>query len=295
MHDWFHRRFLITEPEVLAVHARATPVRRALLASDSHRRISLRQNGNACWQIVETRISGSWQQLRCRLQRRQCLELWPTALFPPLEMQRYCCHLPETEAWVDTFQNTLEGLHIATFRFASARDAFRWKPPATLGPEITMDVRFRDESLMHNPLSIQEMPVDVDRQKSNVVIGVLPYLRTSGKVEVVAVQTRKKALTIFPKGQPEAHLRAREVACMEALEEAGVEGAISGHPVLMPYKDVAPQHWILFPLEVQTIHSEWKEKGIRNRRLIHLQDALHQPSCMRLLPALRYLHLSLNS
>lgn len=82
---------------------------------------------------------------------------------------------------------------------------------------------------------------------------------------------------------------------MEALEEAGVEGAISGHPVLMPYKDVAPKHWILYPLEVQTIHSDWKEKGIRNRKLIHLQDALHQPSCMRLLPALRYLHLSLNS
>lgn len=294
MLDPFHRRFLVNGPGTLPSHSRPSPVHRALLAHDAHRRITLRQIGEVCSQIVETRTAGSWKQVRCRLQQRQFSELWSTALYHPLSLQRFRCKLPDLDAWTDAFQGPLTGLHVATVRFTSHREAFRWTPLPELGPEITFDSRFHDAALMHAPLRVAGLPVNPDQHKSNFVVGVLPYLQSAGQVEIVAVHTRKKALTIFPKGQPEPHLGAREVARLEALEEAGVEGTFTGHPILMPYKTLTPQHWVLYPLEVQTIHSEWREKGIRNRRLIKLREALHHPSCLRLLPALRYLDLHLS-
>lgn len=293
MHHPFHRRFLISSSAVLPGSLRPVTVTKALLTDDGTRRITLKQIGGACSQNIDTLVAGSWQRTTCRLQRRQLLRLWPMIHLKPLEMMRFAGKWQGIPAWVDQYQGHLEGLHVATFRFRSVTDAFVWNVPPMLGPEVTLDPRFRGVSLMKEGLQVRKLPVDLVRDKSNFVVGVLPYLQTPGNVEVVAVHTRKKALTIFPKGQPEPNLGAQEVARLEALEEAGIEGCFSGHPMLMPYKDSDPQHWVLYPLEVRRILSEWKEKGIRNRRLINLQEALSHPSCIRLLPALRLLQLSL--
>ena len=157
------------------------------------------------------------------------------------------------------------------------------------GPEVTYHRNFADFALLTDPTGALNAPTETGSHKSNFVVGVIPYLPLATGVELVTVQTRKKHLLIFPKGQPEPNLPAAAVARLEAVEEAGIEGEFTSHPILIPFKTHTPRHWLLYPMEVTTIQNEWKEKGLRNRSLVKMRDATGNPLYLRLAPALTFL------
>ncbi len=285
----FTRKFLLQSPELPGLKGKLFPVSKGLLSDDGHRRIFLNQSGRSGYQNIDTFVDGIWQRQQIKLSTRQFLQLWPLIQSVPLQITRQKGLFKAIQYRIESFSGHLEGLNIAHFTFATAQDAYAASLPTELGPEITFDRRFNNFWLMKEPPLIQSLPVDLQRHKFNFVVGVIPYLPIPGNVEIVTVKTRKKGLTIFPKGQPESKLHAREVARLEAIEEAGIEGLIHSHPIMIPFKSFKPQHWILYPMEVTNIMNDWKEKGVRNRSLVKLDEAIHHPRFIKLDPALRYL------
>ena len=71
-----------------------------------------------------------------------------------------------------------------------------------------------------------------------------------------------------------------ESAAQEALEEAGVEGAVGAVPIgtfryLKVLKRRAPRWCVVavYPLEVTTVHDLWKEQGQRDRVWMSIEQA----------------------
>lgn len=285
----FIRRFLMDEPCLPGLTDTPVPVFVGILSDDGSRRVILERIGDRCAQQIHCHESTSWSSHDVVITDDQFLKLWQFIRFPGLRMERYHGQTEGIPFWLDDFKERLNGLRIATFHFPDSFAAYQWQPPSTIGPEITYDQRFETIHLIKSPPLPESLPVRADSQKKNLVIGVIPYFVIHGAVEIVTVKTRTQAHTIFPKGQPEPQLTAKEVARLEAIEEAGIEGEFRGHPLLLPFKEIAPQNWLLFPMEVTNILSEWKEKGIRNRMLVRLSDALHHPQYHRIEPALEFL------
>jgi 8-oxo-dGTP pyrophosphatase MutT (NUDIX family)/CYTH domain-containing protein len=283
------RSFLVSAATTPGRVQQRLPVTKHLLSDEPNRRIFLKQVGNDYFQNIDKLVRGRWIRHSCKLKRDQFQSLQPASLYRGLKFVREVGTSDGMPYRLDRFLGSLEGLNILTRWFVDAEEAFRWTVPKAIGPEITFDTRFRGTWLIKSPPDVATLPVDLKARRPNCVIGVIPYFFTDRKIEVVTVLTRNLAAIIFPKGQPEPNLSAPQVAELEAMEEAGITGTITGHPILIGYKERNPQHWLLYPYEVQHIHSEWKEKGLRFRSLVKLEDALAHPGCARIEPALRYL------
>ena len=67
----------------------------------------------------------------------------------------------------------------------------------------------------------------------------------------------------------------KAVALQEALDEAGLEGAIIGEPLSQyDFKKQRKRHEVLmYLMQVQTCHNEWKESGERARQWVSLEEA----------------------
>ena len=263
----------------------------ALLSDEVNRRIYLKQQGRRYLQQIQTRTEDGWDFADVQLTKRQFYQLLPQSREPKLDYTLFTNRIDQHSSYIRDFKDGFSDLQTLSVHFPDAASAHSWKPKAELllGPEITYHRNFGDYALITDSKGVKEVPTETTHQKDNYVIGVIPYFPLSSGVELVIVQTRKKRLRIFPKGQPEKDLSAAEVAKLEAMEEAGIDGELTGHPILIPFKTHEPRHWLLYPMEVKSIHNEWKEKGLRNRSLIKLEDAMENPSYLRLVPALNFL------
>lgn len=103
-------------------------------------------------------------------------------------------------------------------------------------------------------------------------VAALPWRRTADGVEVLLVTSRETRRWVTPKGGRMPGKTDAEAALQEALEEAGVEGAIGTEPLgafryLKILKRRAPRWCVVavYPLEVTVEHAEWKEQGERAR------------------------------
>lgn len=107
-------------------------------------------------------------------------------------------------------------------------------------------------------------------------IGTFAYRIKRGKVEIMLVTTRSSKRWILPKGKPEEHLSQREVAIMEAYEEAGVLGS----PVNGRFYDVSLQRaggcitQRIFELQIREILKQWPERKERQRCLVPVDKAV---------------------
>ncbi len=107
-------------------------------------------------------------------------------------------------------------------------------------------------------------------------IGVFAYQKKRGELQIALVTTRSGKRWIVPKGKPEPHLSDREVAVMEAYEEAGVLGS----PPDGRYWEI--QGWEkgelrtlrLYPLKIRQCLSRWPEKKFRMRKLVSLKKSI---------------------
>jgi 8-oxo-dGTP pyrophosphatase MutT (NUDIX family) len=98
----------------------------------------------------------------------------------------------------------------------------------------------------------------------------LPYVWTADGLEVAMVTSRGRGRWIVPKGWPEKALSLRDVAALEALEEAGLEGEVAAEPVgFFDYPKQIDQGYkvacrvLVFPLLVSVQRLRWKEQKQR--------------------------------
>lgn len=106
-------------------------------------------------------------------------------------------------------------------------------------------------------------------------IGVVPYLYNKGKLRFVLVNSRDGDRWVLPKGKPEPDLGRRELAALEAWEEAGIRGRWERKSRV----DVRLQQGgrklrlRLYPMLVEHLASRWPEHRERERRVVGYRRA----------------------
>ena len=60
---------------------------------------------------------------------------------------------------------------------------------------------------------------------------VIPFRRRDGQLEVLLITSSNNKRWVIPKGVKEPELSPRKSAAREALEEAGIEGPVSGESI----------------------------------------------------------------
>ena len=123
----------------------------------------------------------------------------------------------------------------------------------------------------------------------------LPWRLGDNGVEIMLVTSRGTGRWVLPKGWPERHEELHDAAEREALEEAGVSGAVSGAPLGSFYygKDMAEGMQYrcevhVYPLEVDTIADKWPERRQRKRVWYPAEEAaslVNEPDLAELIAA----------
>ena len=98
----------------------------------------------------------------------------------------------------------------------------------------------------------------------------LPY-RLAPDLEILLVTSRETGRWVIPKGWPIRSKSRRQVAALEALEEAGVEGKVAKEPLgafdyIKGLKSGESQvcRVTVFALEVATQREAWREQAQRS-------------------------------
>ncbi|HEY0598726.1 NUDIX hydrolase [Brevundimonas sp.] len=111
-------------------------------------------------------------------------------------------------------------------------------------------------------------------------VAALPWRRGQDGVEVLLITSRETRRWVTPKGGRMSGKTDAEAAAQEALEEAGVEGAISERPLgSFHYLKVLKRRasrWCtvdLYGLEVTLEHPDWQERDERERVWLTREEA----------------------
>lgn len=112
-------------------------------------------------------------------------------------------------------------------------------------------------------------------------VAALPWRRAAdGGVEILLITSRETRRWVTPKGGRMSGKTDAEAAAQEALEEAGVVGAISERPLgSFRYLKVLKRRasrWCtvdLYGLEVSAEHSDWQEREERERIWVARDEA----------------------
>jgi len=106
---------------------------------------------------------------------------------------------------------------------------------------------------------------------------VIPFRRRRGQLEVLLITSSSNKRWVIPKGDKEPELSPRKSAAREALEEAGIEGSISGDSVgSYAYEKGGDLCRVrVFTMAVEVIHDKWQE-SYRERRWLDLREAVRR-------------------
>lgn len=103
--------------------------------------------------------------------------------------------------------------------------------------------------------------------------GVVAYRRGRHRIEILPITSRHTGRWIIPKGWPLGRMPPREVARLEALEEAGLEGTLDKRPFgsFHYHKRLKDRSVVLcrvsvFAFEVGRQLETWLERSERMRR-----------------------------
>jgi 8-oxo-dGTP pyrophosphatase MutT (NUDIX family) len=104
---------------------------------------------------------------------------------------------------------------------------------------------------------------------------VIPYRRGRSGLEVLLVTSRKGTRWVLPKGVVEPNLSPAASAANEALEEAGVRGAIDEEPLgTYHYRKWGGTCTVqVFAMEVEEEVADWPEVSTRRRAWLTVDDA----------------------
>jgi 8-oxo-dGTP pyrophosphatase MutT (NUDIX family) len=124
--------------------------------------------------------------------------------------------------------------------------------------------------------------------------GVIPVRRSpAGAVEVLLITSRETRRWVVPRGNPIPGKSPAESAAQEALEEAGIVGAVGAEPIgRYDYEKrrrsgaAVPAQVHLFVMSVAEEQDEWPEKAERERRWFAAHEAaalVHEDELARLI------------
>lgn len=111
-------------------------------------------------------------------------------------------------------------------------------------------------------------------------VAALPWRRGEDGLQILLITSRETRRWVTPKGGRMAGKSDAEAAAQEALEEAGAEGRIDEAPFgAFRYQKMlkrrAPR-WCtvaVYPLEVEILHDEFKERAERIRQWMSADQA----------------------
>ena len=135
----------------------------------------------------------------------------------------------------------------------------------------------------------------LDRSPRRLQVAALPW-RMSGKgVEILLITSRDTGRWVLPKGWPEGAEELSQAAAREAVEEAGLSGAVSRREAgryryskALSSGEEIPCEVLVYPLEVEKVADKWKEKRQRRRKWVSSTEAarmVHEPDLGRLIVA----------
>lgn len=111
-------------------------------------------------------------------------------------------------------------------------------------------------------------------------VAALPWRRGAEGIEILLVTSRETRRWVTPKGGRMTGKTDAQSAAQEALEEAGVEGAVTDAPIgtfryLKVLKRRAPRWCVvaLHALEVRVEHPAWPEQAERQRLWMSVEEA----------------------
>lgn len=131
-------------------------------------------------------------------------------------------------------------------------------------------------------------------RRVGIQYAALPYQLRDGKLWILLISSRRTRRWVTPKGWPMAGKKPHEAAAIEAMEEAGLIGAISDQPLgsyryvkddAMGDQGLAVQV-LVFPLLVEGQADHFKEEGQRVAtwfRYRHAANLVAEPSLKRLI------------
>lgn len=118
-------------------------------------------------------------------------------------------------------------------------------------------------------------------------VGALVWRMDGGVLKILLVTSRDTGRFVIPKGWPMKKLTDSKAAAIEAFEEAGVAGRISGKPIgHYDYNKIfgpgfaLPCRVMVYEMEARRILPKWPEKSERKRFWMTLEDAaasVHEP------------------
>lgn len=112
-------------------------------------------------------------------------------------------------------------------------------------------------------------------------IAALPLLRDKkGKLKVLMVTSRDTGRWVMPKGWEMDGEKPWQAAAIEALEEAGAEGYIGDdilgtyrYPKILKSGEIMPVVVRVYPMVVEKLRRDWKERKQRTRRWFSIKAA----------------------
>lgn len=118
------------------------------------------------------------------------------------------------------------------------------------------------------------------RTTAGLQYAALPFRVVGSRVEVLLITSRRTRRWILPKGWPTNGLSPHGCAALEALEEAGVTGAIEkaplGHYRYTKHHKRGPSEACIvevYALKVTQQRRSWPEKDERERRWCSIDEA----------------------
>lgn len=269
------RSFILKQIPMEARRWKTTELHLGWLPS-GERELCLLRSADACALVLaqlndantESKAGGQNSELngvQIPLRKEQYDTFWPETAEHRLQLLRQQGRLGKFRCTIDRFQGDLAGLdivrvagpHMLSHRVQLNLDC--------LGIEIGYDSRFDWPNLAGGSIN-PELTIGINENRFAGAIGALPYVRNGNDLKILLCTTQRRERWIFPKGQVKAGLAWKDVALMEAAEEAGLIGEITGEPILCSYnKSSGPVDMILFPMEVKSMLKVWQESETRER------------------------------
>ena len=241
------------------------PIQEAYMAPHSTREVLVRKSGQDFSLIVRSEHSKPSFLHHSPISPQSFDDFWRLSTNHRVELLRYFFPLGRDVIVMDVFGGRHAPLVLARITFPTLVRRRSFRKPAFLGEEIPPEEtgQMRQIALYGKPLVRQAV----------TQAGVLPFLFKRGILHVVLVTSSSGSRWIIPKGKLESGMTHKQVALMEAAEEAGAIGILEpGMSALCHLDD--KRELYLYPMRVATLLSLWPERLVRRRVVLPIHQAL---------------------